>query len=218
MLYVRKGKIKRDAMTHDVLIFSIATSTSQSRQIITLRNILGNMTLFTLIIIFLSANMASTFNLPTLNDKFCTEITERRDGDPVLFKGFKHGILSEKSYNARCILYRFAETLEDRELFLDGLYIGAHKYFGKDPRKESVKPELFKKFPSKEVNIYTTYQLKLKEACEASAKECVAAVFEIAGKKSGTVQQFLVSCVSILYLYLSSPLGCLCLQAKLLIY
>ena len=169
-------------------------TSSNARQNQTLLAILRNMTLFALIIISLSAKLTSA--LFKINDKMCKSILEKRHGDPVFFEAIKHGIFSEKNIFALCFLHKFTQA-SVRDLYMDGLYIGGHKYFVKDPRKGSVKPELFKKFPSPEVTIdrNNKRQVELKQACQKSGKDCVKAVCNSGGDKSGTVLNFLVSFV-----------------------
>ena len=153
------------------------------------------MTLFTLIIISLSAKLTSSAGFDTMNyDKHCKTILEKRHGDPVNSAFWKHGELSEKSSFVRCFLYKFTEK-SVRELYLDGLYIAGHKYFGKDPMKGSAKPELFKKFPSPEVTIdrKVVRHVWLEMACKKSGKDCVNGLYNFGGHKSGTIRNFLVS-------------------------
>ena len=167
-------------------------TSSNERQKQTLRDLLRNMNLFTLIIISLSAKLTSA--IWNIDDASCKMILEKRHGDSVFFGIQKYGKLSEKSVFATCLLYKFTEKFV-RELYLDGLYIAGHKYFGKDPRKGSVKPELFKKFPTPEVTIDRKLKrhVWLEMACKKSGKDCVNALYSFGGHKSGTVRNFLVS-------------------------
>ena len=170
-------------------------TSSNERQKQTLRDLLRNMTLFTLIIISLSAELTSALwvsNNFFVGDKRCEKILEKRHGDPIYESTRKHGLYSEKNLFAECFLYKFTEK-SGRDLYLDGLYIAGHKYFGKDPR--SGKRGFFRKFPSPHVAIDRSFrsQVRLQEECQKSGKDCVRAVYVYGGRKSGTVQNFLVS-------------------------
>ena len=116
----------------------------------------------------------------------CKDILKRRHGDPVTVPHMKIGPFSEKYMFKQCMFGKYVEYFDTYILYAIGTYIAAHKYFVKDPRFEGekiTKPEMFKKFPSPEVDL----DPEVKKMCESSAADCIEVVYRKA-RKSNIVQ------------------------------